>query len=96
MEAPETPPKTGYDEFLQSIEKLKAWTGKAPLSYAYPHGDAAPGDKHICAKYFKHAALVRPGTIDAASDPLELPRFYWSGPPKNVLRRKRWLLTGSA
>jgi peptidoglycan/xylan/chitin deacetylase (PgdA/CDA1 family) len=77
-----------------SIEKILEWTGATALSYAYPHGNFTPGDRAICARYFKHVATVRHGVIDASTDPLELPRFYWVGPAKSPVRRKRWLLTG--
>ncbi len=77
-----------------SVEKIRSWTGWAPQTYAYPHGNTVEGDRAICAKYFHHAVTVRTGVIEAQSDPLNLPRFYWVGAPKNELRRKRWLLTG--
>ena len=77
-----------------SIQKIKAWTGQAPLTYAYPHGQCIEGDRDICANYFKHVLTVRRGVIDSFSDPLDLPRYYWPGPPKNSMRRKRWLFTG--
>lgn len=86
-----------FEEDLKiSIQKIKEWTGKTPRSYAYPHGNCSASDRWVVAKYFSHVVTVKKGLITAKSNPLELPRFYWSGKAKNELRRKRWLLTGAS
>ena len=83
-------------DLLLSIEKLQQWTGRKPLSYAYPYGDYTGGDGSVCAKYFRHVVMTEPGVIDDRTDPFCLPRSYWARNQKNAVRRKRWLLTGSS
>jgi peptidoglycan/xylan/chitin deacetylase (PgdA/CDA1 family) len=82
------------EDLRRSVDELRAVSGRAPLSYAYPHGNFTGGDDAVCAKYFKYAVTVDHGVIDEAANPLRLPRFYWSRSPKSELSRRRWLLTG--
>jgi peptidoglycan/xylan/chitin deacetylase (PgdA/CDA1 family) len=84
------------DDLLASIAKIRRWTGEAPSTYAFPHGDYFLRDLPVISKYFSHAVTVESGIIDNATNKLKLPRSYWGKPPKNDARRKRWLLTGVA
>ncbi len=83
-------------DLVFSIEKLREWTGRDPLSYAYPYGDYVESDGSVCAKYFRHVVKTEPGIIDSQSDPFCLPRSYWARTQKSALQRKRWLLTGTS
>ncbi len=85
-----------FENDLQvSVEKITKWTGQAPKTYAYPHGNFFETDNGVVSKYFSQVVTVQQGIISKDAMPLNLNRFYWAGPPKNELRRKRWLLTGT-
>ena len=74
---------------------LAAILGEPPAAYAYPFGSSLPGDSTITGRWFRQAAIVGRRPIERDTDPLEIPRFPWPGPPRGALRERRWLLTGT-
>lgn len=81
-------------DLARSVEALTRILGAPPGAYSYPFNSYLPGDDAIVGRHFEQAATVAGRPIERDADPLWLPRFTWPGPPRNALRRRRWLLTG--
>jgi peptidoglycan/xylan/chitin deacetylase (PgdA/CDA1 family) len=82
-------------ELLQSRAVLQQVTGVPPVAFSYPFDSYYPDDDAITRRHFKIAATVAKRAILRNADPMWIPRFTWPGPPRNGLRLRRWLLTGT-
>jgi peptidoglycan/xylan/chitin deacetylase (PgdA/CDA1 family) len=81
-------------ELSRSAAILAQVLGKKPLAFSYPFNSRQPGDDAISGRHFEQAAIVDGEFIDRRTAPLQIPRFTWTGPHRNALRRRRWLWTG--
>jgi peptidoglycan/xylan/chitin deacetylase (PgdA/CDA1 family) len=82
-------------ELSQSRAALQQITGVPPVAFSYPFDSYFPEDDAITRRHFKIAATVAKRMILRNADPMWIPRFTWPGPPRNGLRLRRWLLTGT-
>lgn len=82
-------------DLVRSVLALSDLLGEPPEAYSYPYDSHRPGDDAIVGRHFRQAATVDRLPIERDTDPLWIPRFAWPGPPRNVLRERRWLLTGT-
>jgi len=82
-------------DLVRSVRALSDLLGSPPAAYSYPYDSHRPGDDAIVGRHFRQAATVGRRPIECDTDPLWIPRFAWPGPPRNSLRERRWLLTGT-
>jgi peptidoglycan/xylan/chitin deacetylase (PgdA/CDA1 family) len=82
-------------ELSRSAALLAEVLGDAPRAFSYPFNSHLPGDEAICGRHFLQAATVDAALITPDTPALALPRFTWPGPHPNLLRRRRWLCTGT-
>lgn len=82
-------------DLARSVRTLTDLLGAPPAAYSYPFDSHRPGDEAIVGRYFRQAATVAKRPIERHTDPLWIPRFTWPGHPRNALRERRWLLTGT-
>ena len=82
-------------DLVRSVGVLSDLLGRPPEAFSYPFNSHRPGDDAIVGRHFRQAATVERRPIERDSDPLWLPRFTWPGHPRNALRHRRWLLTGT-
>jgi peptidoglycan/xylan/chitin deacetylase (PgdA/CDA1 family) len=82
-------------ELSQSRAVLQQITGVPPVAFSYPFDSYFPEDGAVTQRHFKIAATVAKRVILRNADPMWIPRFTWPGAPRNGLRLRRWLLTGT-
>jgi peptidoglycan/xylan/chitin deacetylase (PgdA/CDA1 family) len=87
------------EEFLQELKNssqvLNDTLGDAKRIFSYPFGFYLPGDRRLVSKFFCQAATCEPILTTSQTDRYSVGRFSWPGNAKNMLRFRRWLLTGS-
>lgn len=75
-------PRAGQDaEVTGSRDDLTSWLGRAPVSFAYPYGNPGGDYSAVTVAAVRDAGFVvgvstRGGLATAASDPLQLPRYF--------------------
>lgn len=82
-------------DLARSVGVLTDLLGRAPEAFSYPFNSYRTGDGAIVGRHFRQAATVDKRAIERGTDPLWIPRFTWPGHPRNALRHRRWLLTGT-
>ncbi len=82
-------------ELSRSAALLGRVLGEAPQAFSYPFNSHLPGDEGICGRHYHQVATVDGALITPATPALALPRYTWPGPHPNLLRRRRWLWTGT-
>jgi peptidoglycan/xylan/chitin deacetylase (PgdA/CDA1 family) len=82
-------------ELSRSLAVLGEVLGEAPSAFSYPFNSHLPGDEAICGRHVLQVATVDAALITPATPALAMPRFTWPGPHPNLLRRRRWLCTGT-
>ncbi len=88
-------PEAFEEELGRSAAALEQVLGEAPRVFSYPFNSHRPGDAAICGRHYLQVATVDAALVTPTTPPLELPRFTWPGPHPNLLRRRRWLCTGT-
>ena len=85
-------------EFNKELEKsstiLRDILGQNVKAFSYPFNDYQKTDSEQVKQFFSMAATVDGGVVDAQTDVFFIPRNTFPGPAKNMLRHRRWLLTG--
>ena len=81
-------------ELQRSKEILESIIQKPVNAFSYPFNKYKDGDAQRCAQSYSFVATVDGGAVDTSTPLLSIPRNTYPGKAKNILRHRRWLLTG--
>ena len=82
-------------ELSTSRERIHQSVGVQPRCFSFPFNGYQEGDDRICRRYYDQVMTVDGKLMARDDSAMSLPRFAWPGPARNVLRFRRWLLTGA-
>jgi len=87
------------EQFVEELERsktiLQSIIQKPVSAFSYPFSKYKKTDPQLCAQFYSFIGIVDNSAVDESTPLVSIPRNTYPGKPRNKLRHRRWLLTGS-